>query len=59
VVQVVAAGLRRGYPNYVGIISSFRVPLYILLQIYSLYRIVWAPADLALRRCGAARAAAG
>src|SRR6266508_4392453 len=43
--QVAAAGVAPGYLNYVGIVPSFGVPLYILLHIYSLYQIEWVQAD--------------
>jgi hypothetical protein len=56
--QVAAAGVAPGYLNYVGIVPSFGVPLYILLHIYSLYRIGWAQTDTTERRRSAARAAA-
>ena len=56
--QVAASGIAPSYLNYVGIVPSFGVPLYILLHIYSLYQIRWAQANSTARRGGAARATA-
>ncbi|MEO7911528.1 MAG: hypothetical protein ABIV47_17935 [Roseiflexaceae bacterium] len=56
--QVAAAGVAPGYLNYVGIVPSFGVPLYILLHIYFLYQIGWAQAATTARHRSAARTAA-
>lgn len=56
--QVAAAGVAPGYLNYVGIVPSFGVPIYILLHIYSLYQIVATQTHAATRRGDAASATA-
>jgi hypothetical protein len=53
--QVAAAGVAPGYLNYVGIVPSFGVPLYMLLHIYSVYQMVGTQTHAPARR-GAASA---
>jgi hypothetical protein len=57
--QVTAARVAPGYLNYVGIVPSFGVPLYIVLHIYSVYQIAWARTGTTTRHSGTARATAG
>lgn len=56
--QVAAAGVAPGYLNYVGIVPSFGVPIYILLHIYSVYQIVGTQTHTTTRRGDAASATA-